>query len=392
MKTKAIKGNALKEEKVPFMKRVMSNLKQFLAARYEFRHNLVSESFECRDRESDTDFVVIDNCKKNDIVTSAMEAGIDCMDRDVVRIVESSATPSYNPFHAYIDSLPRWDGKDRVGELAGRVSDDKLWKMVFHRWMLAMVAQWMQTSKKFGNSMVPILVHQRHGTKKSSFCRMLLPPDLRPYFIEEFDAGTKSASKVMAKFGLINLDEIRQYSMAKMEKLKNLVQLPKVEIPRLYHGGYLSLDRLASFIGTSNYRDILIDPTGSRRFFPIELNQRIGRLLISYRQLYAQLKAELAEGVRYWFTPHEEALITERNQKFYRRPLEEGLFFSLFRLPGKGEKGQTYTINMLFDKLRRESVSTMRDITLQSFSRHLSMFGVAGEHTRLGVVYHLVQK
>jgi hypothetical protein len=68
------------------------------------------------------------------------------------------------------------------------------------------------------------------------------------------------------------------------------------------------------------------------------------------------------------------------------------LFFSLFRLPGKGEKGQTNTINMLFDKLRRESVSTMRDITLQSFSRHLSMFGVAGEHTRLGVVYHLVQK
>src|SRR5574344_613420 len=180
---------ACKEEKVPFLKGVMSKLKQFLASRYEFRYNTVSESYEYRVMEPDGNFAIIDRRSQNDIVMSAIDAGIECIDRDVARVVESSATPTYNPLRHYIESLPRWDGKDRVAELAARVSADKLWMKVFHRWLLAMVAQWMQTTKKFGNSMVPVLIHKQHGTKKSSFCRLLMPPELRAYFIEEFDAG-----------------------------------------------------------------------------------------------------------------------------------------------------------------------------------------------------------
>lgn len=392
MKIKSNQANACKEDKGPFLKGVMNNLKQFLTARYEFRYNTVSETYEYRDKESDADFTVIDRRVQNDIVMSAFDAGIDCIDRDVVRIVESSSTPSFNPLREYVEALPRWDGKDRVDALAKRVSSDKLWIKVFHRWLLALVAQWMQLTTKFGNSMVPILVHHLHGTHKSSFCRMLLPPELRSYFIEDFDTGKKSAPVAMAKFGLICLDEIRKYSVTMMERLKNLVQLPKVDIPRRYRGGYQNLERLASFIGTSNYKDILTDPTGSRRFFPVELEQRIGRLLISYRQLYAQLWTELNSGKRYWFTPREEAQITERNKGFYRRPLEEGLFFSLFRLPEEGEKAQTYTINMLFDKLRTASPSTMREVPLKSFARHLTMMGAESHHSETGNTYLLLQR
>ena len=105
----------------------------------------------------------VERASRNDIVLSALESGVDCIDRDVMRIIESSFTPAYNPIQEYINVLPPWDGRDRIKELAGRISDDKLWNMVFRRWLLGMVAQWMQKCTKFGNSMVPVLIHRRHG-------------------------------------------------------------------------------------------------------------------------------------------------------------------------------------------------------------------------------------
>jgi len=391
MKLNMQNGIAADGVKEPFLKGIMERLKVFLTEHYDFRYNIVADTYECRARQWQHDFVEMDRRVRNDIVLSALESGVDCIDRDVMRIIESSFTPAYNPIQEYINVLPPWDGRDRIKELAGRISDDNLWNMVFRRWLLAMVAQWMQKCTKFGNSMVPVLIHRRHGTKKSSFCRMLLPPVLRSYFIEEFDTESKSASKVMAKFALVNLDEIRKYSLSQMERLKNLIQLPQINIAKPYRGGYQHFDRMASFIGTSNHADILTDPTGSRRFFPIELEDRIGKFKISYKQLYAQLKTELRGGARYWYPPHEEALITERNKRFYRRPHEEGLFFSLFRLPRKGERVEEYSIHLLYENMRKVSPATMRDISIHLFARHLAMIGVESRHSHSGSVYSVVR-
>ena len=135
----------------------------------------------------------------------------------------------------------------------------------------------------------------------------------------------------------------------------------------------------------------LRDPTGSRRFFPIELEERIGRFRISYKQLYAQLKAELRGGARYWYTPYEEAVITEHNKRFYRRPHEEGLFFSLFRLPRNGERAEEQSIHLLYENMRKVSPATMRDISINTFARHLAIIGVKSKHTRSGSVYSVIR-
>jgi predicted P-loop ATPase len=380
------------EERQPFLKGIMDSLKMHMHKQYEIRYDIIEEVYKFRPRGTKEEFAEIDERTQNDMVMSAINAGINCIDRDVTRVIRSSESQEFNPMKDYLDKLPRWDGKDRVKELALRISDDKLWVTVFHRWMLALVAQWMQLSGTYGNNMSPILIHPVHGTRKSSFCRVLLPPCLTKFFFEDFNISkTMEASKAMAKFGLINLDEIRKYSPTHMERLKNLIQLPKVKLPRLYHGGYRYLNRLASFIGTSNYRDVLTDPTGSRRFFPVELKGRIVKLHICYKQLYAQLKTELRQGKRYWFTPHEETLITRRNTAFYRRPLEEALFFKLFRLPKDGEQAKRFTISELYERMRNTGKATMKDITLTSFAKHLALIGAKTKHSRLGNYYEVVE-
>ena len=49
--------------------------------------------------------------------------------------IRSEEVPLYFPLRDYLRALPAWDGRDRVGELAARISSDELWNKVFRRWL-----------------------------------------------------------------------------------------------------------------------------------------------------------------------------------------------------------------------------------------------------------------
>lgn len=155
-------------------------------------------------------------------------------------------------------SLPEWDGKDRVSELAGRVSGNEVWIRNFHRWMLAVTAQWMEldTNAQRADSVAPILISAKQGPGKSTFCRNLLPGPLRQYFTESFGLTNPCvAENKLASFGLINLDEFDRIPPSRMPQLKNLMQMERLNVHRAYRRSSEPLHRIASFIGTSNRRD-----------------------------------------------------------------------------------------------------------------------------------------
>ena len=64
-------------------------------------------------------------------------------------------------------------GTDRLTDLAQRVSTDDYWIRSFHRWMLAMVAQWMGLDNTHANSVAPILVSRKQGKQKSTYVKLL---------------------------------------------------------------------------------------------------------------------------------------------------------------------------------------------------------------------------
>ena len=92
-----------------------------------------------------------------------------------------------------------------------------------------------------------------------------------------------------------------------MPLLKNLLQMSRLNIRKSHQSNYSSLPRVASFIGTSNQKELLTAPTGSRRFLCIEVNEEIDSSSINHAQLYAQLKTLLDQGERYWMNKEEEA-------------------------------------------------------------------------------------
>ena len=126
--------------------------------------------------------------------------------------------------------FPSGTAPTRVGPLAERVSTDALWRLVFGRWLRCMVAGWVQATaggtSTCGNAMIPLLVSEEQGVRKSTFCRMLLPPELRNYYTDKFElAGDERLELALSRFALVNLDEFDRYNKLHNAKLKNLVQL-----------------------------------------------------------------------------------------------------------------------------------------------------------------------
>ena len=137
--------------------------------------------------------------------------------------------------------------------------------------------------------------------------------------------------------------------------------------------------------------DLLTDPTGSRRFLCAEVDDKIDCTPPDYAQLFAQLKAELAGGERYWFSEEEEKEIQHSNRNFYKMPAEQELFLRCFRMPQEGELSKPYTTTDLFNYLQKHYPAAMRGVTPNRLGRMMVALGIQRVHTEYGNVYRLVK-
>ena len=398
---------------------LMQEVTAFLTSRYRFRFNVLTEETEVANivnniPDAHLRYTKVDERWMNTLSMEAIETGIDCWDRDIQRFVRSRRISEYHPFTAYFEQLPEWDGKDRVSALARRVSDDPVWVNGFHRWMLGLSAQWMQfrsdannanrannansanntSSINRANSVAPLLVSSRQGLGKSTFCRLLMPDALKAYYTESYDLSSPaSAEAKLAAYGLINLDEFDKLSASKMPLLKNLMQASALNIRKAYKRSASALPRIASFIGTSNREDLLVDRTGSRRFLCVSLEHAIDCVTpVEHEQLYAQLKAELLSGERSWFNKEEEQAIQQHNTLFYKHIPEEEVFRLCFRFATEADHPQevlTLSATQLFERMKSAHPSVMRGMTAYSLSRILPQLGER-VHTAKGNVYRVV--
>ena len=398
---------------------LMQEVTAFLTSRYRFRFNVLTEETEVAEvtnniPDTHLRYTKVDERWMNTLSMEAIETGIDCWDRDIQRFVRSRRISEYHPFTAYFEQLPEWDGTDRVSALARRVSDNPVWVNGFHRWMLGLSAQWMQfrpdtnnanrannansanntSSINRANSVAPLLVSSRQGLGKSTFCRLLMPDALKAYYTESYDLSSPaSAEAKLAAYGLINLDEFDKLSASKMPLLKNLMQASALNIRKTYKRSASALPRIASFIGTSNREDLLVDRTGSRRFLCVSLEHAIDCTTpVEYEQLYAQLKAELLSGERSWFNKEEEQAIQQHNALFYKHIPEEEVFRLCFRFATQEDHPQevlTLSATQLFERMKSAHPSVMRGMTAYSLSRILPQLGER-VHTAKGNVYRVV--
>ena len=372
-----------------------SALSGFLAERYEFRFNVLTEATEFRhlSDEGNGTFRPATERDLNAICLEAHRHGIDCWDRDVARMVHSADVREYHPFRLYFQHLPAWDGRDRLHDLAARVSDSPLWIQAFHRWMLGLAAQWAGLSDGLhAHSTAPLLVSDEQGLGKSTFCRALLPPQLQAYYTDSVDlAHPDKVERQLTEMGLLNLDEFDRIPEKKHPLLKNLMQLSALNLRKAYRRHSQALPRIASFIGTSNSRELLSDPSGSRRFICVLVKHPIDSTGIDHAQIYAQLKAELENGERYWFSHGEENALRLHNAAFYRIYPAGEVLRRYYRAAQPGEKVRPLSLPEIFARLRRLEPGAMAGITLPKLAQALVAAGVQKVHTHYGNRYRVAE-
>jgi len=242
------------------------------------------------------------------------------------------------------------------------------------------------------NDLVPLLVSRRQGLRKSTFCRLLMPPELNDYYADKFELTATAAHEPrLAKLGLINLDEFDRYTPRQNATLKNLLQLKSLSMRRSYRQELMALPRVASFIATSNVNEVLTDPTGSRRFVCVEVNAPIDCSPIDHAQVFAQLRSEVLSGAPcYLDRATTEAL--ERSNAPFRvfSPLAER-FSRFFRLPTTDAPGEWHTVTELYDRFRRRCPAAVRGLSLQTFAREVRSLGFPTAHRRRGNCYRVVE-
>lgn len=368
-------------------------MQEFMKRRYEFRFNQLTSQVECRERNSFSFyFRPVDKRLMASITMNAQFEGLKLWDKDVARYVTSDRVPVYQPVEEFLYDLPHWDGKDHIGDLAKRVPcNNPHWALLFRRWFLSMVAHWRGMSKNHANSTSPILIGPQ-AYRKSTFCRLILPPCLQAYYTDSIDFSRKrDAELYLNRFLLINMDEFDQIGINQQAFLKHILQKPVVNTRRPNASAVEELRRYASFIGTSNHKDLLTDTSGSRRYIGVEVTGVIDVVRpIDYDQLYAQAMEALYHNERYWFDEKEEALMSEANREFEQSPAIEQLFLVYFRVAEEEEEGEWLLAADILQRIQKMSKMKVSAKQVNHFGRILQRLGVQSYRKTRGVYYHVV--
>ena len=320
----------------------------------------------------------------------AADTGKRVLKNDVMDVLRSDFARLYHPVREYIESLPAWDGKDRVKELCSHVIESEELRMknqrslaegksneefptgkvggkeefqssmgkgtavadsslfilhsslfywALHKWLVACVASWM--SDLSSNHEIFVLIGAQ-GIYKTTFFRHLLPPQLRMYFWENAhnSFSSKDDHLALAENCLVEIEEIDLQNPRDISELKALATSEKVKERRPYARFREEKHRLASFCGSGNQQHFLSDDTGNRRWlcFKVDHIDDPRTWALDYDQLYAQLRDELRQGLRYWFDADEQRIVEQQNQAFRIESDEEQLIRSRLRPPRTTDK------------------------------------------------------
>ncbi len=365
----------------------------FLNANYELRKNVMRGVAEYRLRTGiGFSFQDLTEEARNSITMRALEQGIRCWDKDIRRYVNSDDIERYDPIDDFLEHLPRWDGRDRVTALAGRVPTQwQEWPRLFHIWMRSMVAMWQGKGQLTGNALVPLLIG-RQGCGKSSFCRILLPRDLMDYYNDRINFKNEQDLNLgLSSFALINLDEFDRVTQRQQVVLKYLVSTADLKYRPPYGKAYTSNRRYASFIGTTNEQTPLTDPTGSRRFICVGIDGDIDfETPVQHDQLYAQLMQEIQQGERYWLTKDEERALMEHNLQYQRLNGLGEMLMAVIQKPRQADEGQWVSLKELSALLKSRFKGYKEDAgTFQKIGNYLNRpeYKFQSKHTISGASY-----
>ena len=387
----------------------VEEIQSFLESHIKLRYNEITFRVECcvpTDSKKGTakeEWQPISDRKVNSLWV-AMSKQKRVNKQDMYSIIESEYVPSYNPFVAYLESLPQWHEGDHdyIADLAATVkikgeqeqiesqeegsqeaqeegalkgttkegtqqegaqqegtqqADSSLFtlrsslpslftfRFSLKKWLVAMVAAWI--SSDVVNNVILVLIGEQ-GAYKTTWFNYLLPPQLKHYFYTKTNANRMSKDDLLTltQYALVCCEELDTMRPAELNQLKATVTMTSIDERAAYAHYHEHRKHIASFCGTGNNPHFLSDPTGNRRWLPFEVESIVSPRdhPFPYEGIYSQALALYKSGFQYWFTKEEIMQLNSHNRKFEAPHLEQELVDLFFRKPLDNEHGEFMSV------------------------------------------------
>jgi len=214
-----------------------------------------------------------------------------------------------HPVREYLSSL-EWDGTPRVERVLidyMGAEDTPLNREIAKRWMAAAVRRVFQPGCKFDT--VLVLVSPRQGIGKSQFADILGGA----WFQDGLPAiGTKDAMQALRGAWIVEVNEMAATKKADDDAIKQFFAA-RTDRYRESYGRYeAEHPRQCVFVGSTNTHEFIVDNTGGRRFWPVEVGAEahdVGPRMDAMRKVRDQLWAEAVilwkKDTPSWFTEPE---------------------------------------------------------------------------------------
>lgn len=235
----------------------------------------------------------------------------------------------YHPVREYLRHIT-WDGEARLNTWLIRsvvAEPDKLGKRerrylerVGAWFLLGMVARAMHPGCKF--DYMPIL-EGAQGMRKSTVLNVLAGD----WFADTgFVLGDKDSLQMLQGRWLYEISELDAMARAEVTKIKAFVASKSDWYRASFDKRPREYPRQLVFAGTTNEHQYLVDGTGNRRFWPVNVTRIIDTEWVAQvrDQLFAEAWVRLQQGERYFPTQREELelFLPQQRARMVESPIE----------------------------------------------------------------------
>ena len=230
---------------------------------------------------------------------------------------EAAMHDRYHPVRDYLRAT-KWDGNPRVRRLLSGylgAADSSLHESLSMRWMLTAVARVMRPGCKVDTTLILV---GKQGARKSTAIRVLAGEYSADTLL---DLGSKDLYESIHGVWIYELAELDSFRKAEWPKIKAILSSAKDRYRRPYSPAAEARERQCIFIGTTNDAHFLGDPTGSRRFWPVTVGERVDipSLIRDRDQLWAEAVYLFDQGHKWWLTDEEADAMHEEAENYRSR-------------------------------------------------------------------------
>ena len=218
-----------------------------------------------------------------------------------------------HPVRDWLRSLDKWDGIHRIdrwlSDFCG-VKDSEYVRLVSRFFLIGMVARVMVPGVKFDYCLV---LEGKQGKGKSTIVRIL---GGEWHGDTDLDLHNKDSMSALRGKWVYEFAEMGSVTRAESTKQKSFLSRQFDEFRPVYGRREIRLARQVVFIGTTNEWEWNKDPTGGRRFWPVDCSGEfnLDGLRSMREQLFAEAVAAFDAGDRFYPSPEEQQKLFDPEQ------------------------------------------------------------------------------